>query len=53
MPARPSVLFVHYTFPGVVGGVETERLAGTGGGDEYVDLVAGGRDLGDGGDLLG
>ena len=23
MTRRPAVLFVHYTFPGVVGGVET------------------------------
>ena len=39
--------------PGVVGGVEAERLARAGGGDEHVYLVARGRDLGDDRDLLG
>ena len=39
--------------PRVGGGVEGERLAGPGGGDDDVDPVAGGGDRGDGGDLFG
>lgn len=39
--------------PRVGGGVEGERLAGPGGGDDDVDAVARGGDRGDRGDLFG
>ena len=39
--------------PGVGGGVERERLAGPGRGDDDIDPVARGGDRGDGGDLFG